>query len=315
MSESSPFKRYLRTVGVCSFGLVAVVMLFNFFVDPYNRFGMNRLGIYISAEREAKQKMIARYDPDVVMMGDSRTAFTDTSAVKSKRVFNLGLGAGTVYEGYRLAEAYVHDVDLVILGIGLGTRAHDSGNIPDPTHTQSFEDIMSFLAGLQTTEYSIRTLRRKLTGEVPVFDESGSLYMKERVKDIEADDPAKAAYDIQRTFDFAPLYEDYPDSFDMIIKLRDLMEERGIALQVFIYPVHPKLRALLDGTEREQRLMAWKEQLFELFPDAIDLSYSPAFSTMEHFFEADSIHFRPETGTRIIEEVLLPRHYGDSPGH
>ena len=61
--------------------LILGIGLMNYIIDPYNKFGNNRLGVYISAEREFKATKMRTHaqNYDVILLGHSKAAMTDVT--------------------------------------------------------------------------------------------------------------------------------------------------------------------------------------------------------------------------------------------
>ena len=66
--DTSPRRFVILALGLVG-GLVFTIGLFNYLVDPYGLFGQNRVGIYISAEREFKSSQVQRYPHDALWWG------------------------------------------------------------------------------------------------------------------------------------------------------------------------------------------------------------------------------------------------------
>ena len=68
---NSGASRYvLLTLGLAG-ALAGGLGVLNYAVAPYNRFGHNRLGVYVSAERESKSTEVRRYPHNALLLVDS----------------------------------------------------------------------------------------------------------------------------------------------------------------------------------------------------------------------------------------------------
>ena len=113
-------RRYvLLSLGLAG-ALAGGLGLLNYCVDPYNRFGHNRLGVYISAERESKSIAVRRYPHNALLLGNSRMAMIPVAQLNGFRFFNGALGGATAEESYYFAYHYATRQDLVELGVDLG---------------------------------------------------------------------------------------------------------------------------------------------------------------------------------------------------
>src|SRR2546429_9163556 len=101
-------------------GLCGAIGLLNYVVDPYNRFGNNRLGVYISAERESKSTEVQRYPHNALLLGNSRMAMIPVAGASGFRFFNAAFAGATAEELYYFIIHYAKKEELVVLGTELG---------------------------------------------------------------------------------------------------------------------------------------------------------------------------------------------------
>jgi len=100
--------------------LAGGIGLLNYCVDPYNRFGNNRLGVFISAERESKAVEVRRFPHNALLVGDSRMAMVPVSRLQDFRFFNGAFGGATSEEVYYFLNHFAIQDELVVVGIALG---------------------------------------------------------------------------------------------------------------------------------------------------------------------------------------------------
>ena len=100
----SPARRFTLIMLAMSALFVGGPVLFNYLVDPYDRFGNNRLGIYIMAEREMKASEVERYTHNALLIGNSRIASIPVSQMKEFRFFNASVAAASAEEIYFFLE-------------------------------------------------------------------------------------------------------------------------------------------------------------------------------------------------------------------
>jgi hypothetical protein len=86
-NQDGSFRRYTCFLLSCLFGGLAALGALTYSIDPYGIFGNNTLGIYISAEREAKTMMVHEYPHDVLLLGNSKSALVAVGGVKDSYCF------------------------------------------------------------------------------------------------------------------------------------------------------------------------------------------------------------------------------------
>ena len=96
-------RRFVLLVLGTSFAVAGGLALLNYVVDPYNRFGHNRLGVYISAERESKSMQVRHYSHNALLLGNSRMAMVPADRLNGFHFFNGAFGGGTAEEAYYFA--------------------------------------------------------------------------------------------------------------------------------------------------------------------------------------------------------------------
>src|SRR5664279_429594 len=146
--NSGAHRYVLLTLGLAG-ALAGGLGLLNYWVDPYNRFGNNRLGVYISAERESKAIELRRYPHNALLLGNSRIAMIPAAQLNGFRFFNGAFGGATAEEIYYFVYHYATRQDMVVLGVDLGEGDPPSlkGDIFLPP---SFNDNLNNLLNLST---------------------------------------------------------------------------------------------------------------------------------------------------------------------
>ncbi len=286
-------------------GLVVTIGLFNYLVDPYGLFGWNRLGIYISAEREFKSTQVQRYPHDALVVGNSRMAMIPVADLKGFKFFNAGLGGGTAEEAYYFLRRFAHHQKLVILGVelGEGDPASFKGDIFAPP---TLTDILNNLLSLKTVEYSVRTIYSHFAGVPGTLRTDGSFDAKPWFDRWDKPDPAHLALEVQN---LGRLYWGYRGDRKLPMtcysKIAECMRERGITCIVVIPPLYEAVASRLRDASAVSRYEDWRSRLQAIFPLVVDLSVSP-YCAEENFFKSDPMHFKPEAGVRMLNTEVIP---------
>jgi hypothetical protein len=278
--------------------------LLNYVVDPYNRFGNNRLGVYISAERESKATQARRYPYNALLLGNSRMAMIPVDNLQGFCFFNGAFGGGTAEEAYYFAYHFAKPRDLVVLGVDLGggDPAQLQGDIFQPP---GWTANLNNLLNLSTVEYSVRTIADHCAGRPASLSPNGSFEATRWFELYDREDPpqlewklAELKHDLDRATRMTREHMSY------YARLADCLRQRGAVCVVLIPPLHEALARRLDAPARAA-LQSWRKELESIFPTVVDLSFSP-YGAAGNFFKCDPSHFKPEVGVRLLNAEVLP---------
>ncbi len=160
----SPARRFTLLMLAMTLIFVGAVALLNWRVDPYERFGNNHLGIYVTADREVKAAEVTRYPHNALYVGNSRMHVIQASQLKGFQFFNGGFAAATLEEMYWYIHRYAHGLELVVIGIDLGVDNPAQGDTAalrgDIFGGRSWASNADHLVNLQTTILSFKTIYR-----------------------------------------------------------------------------------------------------------------------------------------------------------
>lgn len=286
-------------------GLAGGLGLLNFIVDPFNRYGNNRLGVYISAERECKSAYAARYRHDALLVGNSRETRIPPSQLQGFHFFNGAFSGGTYEEIYYFLEHFALHDRLVVLAVDVGScdPVERHGDIFAP---KGLTSALDNLFNLQTTEYSIRTIRESLSRHPEPIGRDGVLPAGNSIRASDRDDPKAEAYAIET---LRQRWQGYKcpslDQMSFLVKIRDCLQERGIPCVVVIPPTHEAVAQSVQSGDVGREVAIWKGQLGRIFPNVIDLSFGP-YDAATNFYRTDPLHFKPEVGVRFLNAEVMP---------
>lgn len=302
----SPGARHyvLLTLGLAG-ALAGGLGLLNYWVDPYNRFGHNRLGVYISAERESKSTEVRRYPHNALLLGNSRMAMIPVAQLNGFRFFNGALGGATAEETYYFVYHYATRLDLVVLGVDLGAGDPPTlqGDIfAPPTWTAT----LNVLLNLSTVEYSLRTISEHAAGHPSSLTADGSFNPTRWFELYDHEDPPRLEWQLER---LDREVEDYAgtskERMSFYARLADCLRQRGITCVVLVPPLHEAVAQRVRASPVCVGLQAWRRQLDTLFPNVVDLSFS-TYGAAGNFFKCDPAHFKPEVGVRMLNAEVIP---------
>ena len=302
----SPARRFTLVMLAMSAFFLGGPVLLNYVVDPYDRFGNNRMGVYIMCEREMKATEVVRRPHNALLIGNSRIASIPAPELKGFHFFNAGFAAASAEEIYWFLQHHAHKEEIVVLGIDLGMK--------DPPVLQG--DIFrrgdwalaaENLVNLQTVEYSFKTLFSHWAGKPSHFLPDGSPAPSSHWTDPgkEADrlagkiflESLKGAM-VERVF--KP-----PRSLSFYRKIADTLRERKIPCLIVLPPMHEEVVRHIESLNLQGECQAWLEEVRAIFPNIVDLTSSP-HSAASGFYVRDPVHYKPEIGVRFMNGEVLP---------
>jgi hypothetical protein len=298
-------RRYVLLALGLALGLTGGMVLLNLIIDPFNRYGNNRLGVYISAERECKSTYVTRFPHDALLVGNSREIRIPPEHLEGFRFFNGAFSGATPEEIYFFLRHFARHQRLVVLAVDVGTQdpAECHGDIFAPRGlTSAFDNLLN----LQTTEFSIRTIADSLSKNAVPIGLDGLVPMGSSLRDADREDPDQEAYRIKSMQNMWDGYHCPPiEQMSFFVKIRECLRLRAIPCVVVIPPMHEAVAQTVEQGPVREEVTAWKQQLGAIFPHVIDLSFS-SYNAATNFFRTDPIHFKPSVGVRFMNTDVLP---------
>jgi len=287
-------------------------------VDPFGYFGLNTIGYYYSSERQFKQALLRAANYNALVIGDSRIAYTDPALINlpQYKFINGGLAGSTFSEQIDLLfDARFDDLDLVVMGVTLGTLTADANCRQEPEADASWWDPIRFSASWMQVWYAAVALSYVHEGKRPYYRADGtrSTHTKE---ETDADLPGKnnrywrairrdaeqAQYLYEKS-QFGMIMED--NCLDLVSRVRALGDQKGFRVVVVVLPINRDYfigfnwRAWLRAEQSLRSL----ERLRAAAHHVINFADS-AYSDSDNFWRHDPTHFKPDVGARLIEEAI-----------
>ncbi len=305
MNSNQESRKFLRRFGALALGLVASVVLVNLAVDPWDRFGLNRLGVFISAAREFKLTEASRFPHDTLLLGNSRMAQIPASSLDGGKFFNAAFEGATLEEIRQFLERRLHGQRRVVLDLDNYLLGAESNRVPgDAFAAPSLRVLGGYLASLKALEYSLKTVTSGLAGRPQSFLADGTADASEWKRQRDVDDPAWLDSQLRAQRERLATFRFERRRLAELQAIAALVRQRGAVLTVFQSPLNEDLLpALSEGTTGTEWNSAVKA-VRTLFPDVIDLTSSP-FSARTNFYRTDPIHFYPEVGVRFLNGKVL----------
>ena len=298
------YRQYL--IWFASTALLGVLLTgaLNLAVDPYDRFGLNRLGIYISAEREFKSTEFPRFAPNAVLLGNSRAALIDVSGLRGHRFFNAAFGSASVEEMRDFIDHYVHNQKLVVISLDASSFGPLTSPVADPFGPLTLRKSLDYVLSLQSVEYSVRTIDDHFKGKVTDLAANGSFCEANWAAKADVADEATAQRRVDELAEKMATFRFDPERLEALHEIRALLEARRIPLVVYLAPVNRRVLQGMAGTQGLVDLNRARDAIKEVLPQTIDLSDSE-YSAPENFFKGDPVHFRSAVGQRFLNERVL----------
>lgn len=291
VSEPSPdFSRYLaRFVLVLSFGILAVTALV-VVVDPYgiygvvapSRFNAIKPGL-TRYQTEIKQVRVAKFQPDFVIIGNSRAEIgldpkADAFRPMHGKGFNLAIaGTGIVTSAMQLAQLQAAGIQpkLVVFGIefldyvpSATEQSHPVAELAEPApiapsgpvHWQ-FDTLFS-LASLKDT---VRTLGIQHDKEATTIDQDGFNPLKEYLGYVRNDGFykifAQRAQENARAFHRKSTSSLKANDLARLQTTLDTAASMNAEVKIIIYPYHAQILAMFEEAGLWPLFGEWKHRV------------------------------------------------------
>jgi len=285
--------------------LAGGLVLLNYLVDPYDRFGLNRLGVYISADREFKATEVRRYPHNALLVGNSRMGVVPADRLNGFRFFNGAIAGASAEETYYFLYHFAHEQELVILGLDLGAcdPPHTKGDLFAPP---SCVAVLNNLFNLQTVEYSLRTISDHQAGLPNPMHPDGTFDMANWVKNADVENPKFRDYQLEQMKRGLDYFTGAPkEQMSFLARAAECLRQRGIVCVVVVNPLHEEVAKCFEAPQLRAAAQAWLANLKSIFPNVVDLSFS-RYGAAEGFFRSDPAHFKPEIAVRMMNTEVIP---------
>lgn len=286
------------------------ITLFNYFIDPLNFFGNNKLGVYTPDERKVKPGYLLKFPHDALLVGNSRMGMVPVARLEGGfHFFNASLGGAKPDEMYHLIDHYARDLKLVVIGIDLGAAdpATDAGDLflPDP-FPLNITNGLNYLLSLKTIEFSCYVLQGKILGHPPSLGSDGTFETTKWREQRNRNDPARLEWELKKMKGYCDSYSRKESSgMEFFKKISACLKQRNIPCVVLIPPIHEDVASYIHASTLNGKYKVWREELASIFPNIVDLSFSP-YNVRQNYFKTDPAHFTPEAAERMFNAEIMP---------
>jgi len=306
----NPIQKMHRFTTVMLLGTGSILLaagLMVFLIDPANRFGNNRFGVYYWAEREFKEAAVHRYPHDAVFLANSKLSAVNPERLPEFTWMNFAIGGGSLEDLVGYADTYVHNQQVCVLGLDFW-MFHEHFPPPSPLYRPPpFKKWAGqYLFGSHSLAMIWRTLTASASHRSPTILPEGYVnpeIFQEQASRVDGDRTEHWRGWFQHFF-----LENYVYStrrMAMLRNLRDEMERRQVALVVFLHPQHEQVLDWLRDPAIATDLARFNQDIRAIFPDVIDLT-DGKFSDPARYYSGDFLHYHPSTAVEMFEEAILP---------
>jgi len=291
-------------------GLLAAnlgVALLVFAIDPANRFGNNRLGVYHWAEREFKESALARANPDAIFLANSKLSTLDPKSLGGYDWFNLAIGGAAIEDIVGYARLHADELKVCVIAVDFWMFRDETPLTRKVYHPPSiWKWLGDYLWSTTSLRLSFEAMIAAMKGEPKAVLPEGYInpvYFAHLVEHRGKTNPA-AWYDwFEQNLIEGYLFSQ--DKMKLLRELTDELESKGVTTIVYLHPQHEAILEWLREPRIAEEYFEFRKAMQEQFPDAVDLTES-VYSPAENYYTKDIIHYKPEISRRIFQTEILP---------
>jgi hypothetical protein len=300
----------------------AACSLTNWFIDPYNEFGRNTVGLYYSTERQAKS-LISSYEHDAILIGSSRPAKILPQTIKSYTFYNASFSNATPEEIYYFLKEYAKTEKLVVIGLDYEMFNERVYPIKERNGWSNRQfGTLEYLMSYKVLRDSIGALKKNSLKQKPLIAADGHFDQATNVPDQDKDAKIREqrrlvsehrAETSSRTphEEAMQRLEDYhyrrfqiaKKRLDYLRSLEALLTERGIKHIVFVNPYNEEVLNMIERLGYTGMFEDLKKEFKSIFKNFEDVSCC-AYSDKNNYPDADPAHYKPEIGSAFLNDIL-----------
>ena len=337
-TTSSDARRFRRVfLGLLTFGALSIAAA-DILADPFD-LGFEASSERLSPHREhgsrtAKAAIPWRLGCGALLMGTSRTeaGFKSDGILSGKNPVNLALSMTNVVElEYVLNHALewcnpstiIMESSFLMFG-GTRTTSQDFTQSPFNPELDATEFWLASILGRRAIRQSIEVVRKLVRGELSSVDTRGFLAKRVRTSSKQATERVLKSF-----FTNPKTYYDFTLSQARLVSFERMLSSaqfRGVAIEVFIPPMHALQLEAIRVAGLWDQFEAWKESMAQIgdrtgvpihdFADGSAILAEPLSESLDAptkwFFE--SSHFKPVLGEKVLARIVLDRPDPELPG-
>jgi hypothetical protein len=309
------FKKWIVTTLLAAMAIPALVMIFNYVMDPLWCYsishGWNQKQFEFNG-RIQKTNYITYHDASYqgIVLGNSIVTILAPDMFQNLKVYNYSVNGMALPEYYTYLE-YAKKrkgshIDYIILGLSF--RDSDASNFDLPDAKQIIKNSTSIfyrlkmLMSLDTLLFSWDNFMNRHHDRLAYYDRRLVKYMK-RID--------RETLKMHMTQHLGIHYTRYQYNLHFRRILRKLREANPVSK--FIVFTNPLSGPLLEDIVRKDLLDEygrWITDIVDIFGECYHFAYPNKISDDYHKYYFDSIHFYPEVGTMIVDDIFNKRDEG-----
>ncbi len=305
------FGHYCAVYFLSVISFFAFISLVNWWVDPFNELGKNKIGLYFSTERQ-EHKKILEIEHDAVLLGSSRINRISVTNLHGYHFYNAAFSNALPEEIYLFLKKYLRNEKLVVIGLDFfvfNKTAFPVLELQDwPDH---FYGVFEYLTSLNVFKSSLIALCKYYkvidNKPVPQVQENFVKYdIYGQNLEFKTEDPyfnkscdifySHLAHYYFRRFVLSE------ERLNYYQKIKELLEERKVKYIVFFNPESTETERLYKFTGTYTKFLWWKKEVKRIFPSVKDFS-TGQYTASRYYFPEDAFHFKAEVGENIINEL------------
>ena len=305
------YRRYFIGFLLGFIGLATPVMWFNWYVDPFCFFERNTVGMYFHTERQCKAMMVQQREHDALIIGNSRPAWIGASPLLPDKVLNVSFSGAEIEEVYAFLDKYLKPNTQVLIGIDFEMMYSARNDLEDGGQTgEDFRytplEYLENLLGWEVISKSIAVYfyRDVFLPSIPLGEIGERI---PRPGQSEADRRSQgyiAPYDTEGDKSKMLAGSDAVQKrFDVLLRLKQLLEARAADYVVFTNPVFPARRAAFREhyPQAFAALQGHPDKLANIFERFVDFSLDGSFQERDF---RDWSHFYPSVAERMLVRLV-----------
>lgn len=287
---------------------VGSVVLGNWWLDPFGRFGRPTDGYYFETERDIKHGLVRSRDAEGLLMGSSKVAEWQPGLLHGRNVLNAAWSAALPEEMY----FFLRDVNPRVAFIAMG---FDFFMFNAAVHAMVEESEFRSLvpARWSTHLLSLAMLERGLSARDRFLAKQRPVVLPDGARNTHPDEAADATWPRDNAEVLGRLrhrilvnYRFAERRVEYLSRIRDWGTRSCVVIVPFANPMSEAVLALIAEMELEEELSRFRHELRTVFPDVIDLSVAAEWTPEELYWRRDPDHYYPSVGARIFHEKIEP---------
>lgn len=303
-------RRYLLQMLTLALALVGALALANLAVDPLAWRPDSHFDLYSTNDRAVKAHRIRLYEHDGILIGSSKVNRIDVNAIAAPRLFNAAFNKGQPEQFLEFLTRYSHKESLVLLGLDFHMIREPQDDFDghwfeareqSPLHGHSLRQWLEYLCSLETTGLSAGILANVAMGAPAKYSMAGNAI-------FEIDYTNHSAYSwVLERLENGP-YQNFRYSVkrvEAIKAIKTWAAAHNVRLLVFLNPINADEASLLRRLAMWPLVLRYRHDMQEIFPELVD--FTEAYPDPSNYFPNDPFHYLPQTGVRIVKDVLAAR--------